>query len=243
MKNPALRALLSQAAAFLLVAAVLSPALDRMNLSPPLLFLALVQGFLASIPFLRRERWWIPIQLFFPIMVLVALSLRIAPYWFLMGFLLLGIIYWNTFRTRVPLYLTGKEVAMELLGRLPEGSFEFADLGSGLGGLLAMLAEEKPCGKFFGVEVAPLPFLIGKARCMTLPNCRMAWGGYERIDLSRFDFVYAFLSPVPMPGLFEKAEREMKPGSVLISNSFGVPGGEADETVIVGGNPLYFWIM
>ncbi|MHB1300055.1 MAG: class I SAM-dependent methyltransferase [Burkholderiales bacterium] len=243
MKNPALRALLSQAAAFLLVAAVLSPALGGMNWSPPRLLLALVQGFLASIPFLRRERWWIPIQIFFPVMVLLALSLRIPSYWFLIGFLLLGIIYWNTFRTRVPLYLTGSEVAMELLGRLPEGGFEFADLGSGLGGLLAMLAKNKPCGNFFGVEVAPLPFLIGKARCMTLPNCRMAWGSYERIDLSRFDFVYAFLSPVPMPGLFEKAKREMKPGSVFVSNSFDIPGEEADETVIVGGKALYFWRM
>ncbi len=243
MKNPALLALLSQSASFLLVAAVLSPAFDRMGWNPPLLLLALVQGFLASIPFLRRERWWIPIQLFFPIMVLVALALRISPCWFLIGFLLLGIVYWNAFRTRVPLYLTGREVVMELLERLPEGSFEFADLGFGLGGLLAMLAKEKPQGKFFGVEVAPLPFLIGKARCMSLPNCRMEWGSYEKIDLSGFDFVYAFLSPVPMPGLFEKAKREMKPGSVFVSNSFGVPGTEADETVIVGGNALYFWRM
>ncbi len=210
--------------------------------TPPLLP-GLLQGLLASIPFLRRERWWIPIQICFPIMVLVALSLRISSHWFLMGFLLLGIIYWNTFRTRVPLYLTGREVAMELLARLPEGNFEFADLGSGLGGLAAVLAKEKPCGRFFGVEVAPLPFLIGKARCMHLPNCRMAWGSYERIDLSGFDFVYAFLSPVPMPGLFEKARREMKPGSVFVSNSFGVPGEKADETVVVGGRTLYFWKM
>ena len=214
-----------------------------MGWSPPLPLLALAQGFLAAIPFLRRERWWVPIQLFFPIMVLVALSLRIFPTWFLMGFLLLGIIYWNTFRSRVPLYLTGKAVAMELSGRLPEGSFEFADLGFGLGGLLAMLAKEKPGGKFFGAEVAPLPFLIGMARCMNLPNCRMAWGSYQRIDLSGFDFVYAFLSPVPMPVLFEKAKREMKPGSVFVSNSFGVPGWEADETVVVGGRALYFWRM
>lgn len=210
--------------------------------TPPLLP-GLLQGLLASIPFLRRERWWIPIQICFPIMVLAALSLRISSHWFLMGFLLLGIIYWNTFRTRVPLYLTGREVTMELLARLPEGNFEFADLGSGLGGLAAALAKEKPCGRFFGVEVAPLPFLIGKARCMHLPNCRMAWGSYERIDLSGFDFVYAFLSPVPMPGLFEKARREMKPGSVFVSNSFGVPGEKADETVVVGGRTLYFWKM
>jgi hypothetical protein len=51
------------------------------------------------------------------------------------------------------------------------------------------------------------------------------------IDLSEFDVVYAFLSPAPMERLFEKVRREMKPGSIFISNSFMVPGESPTETV------------
>lgn len=214
-----------------------------MGWQPPFVLLALIQGLLASLPFFRRDRWWIAIQILFPPLVLFALSLRMNADWFLVGFILLGIVYWNTFRTRVPLYLTGREVGMAILARLPEGSFEFADLGSGLGGLVAMLAKTKTSGRFYGIEIAPLPFLVGRARCMNLANCRMEWGGYEKTDLSRFDFVYAFLSPIPMKALFEKAKREMKPGSVFVSNSFEVPGIEADEILEAGGRLLYFWKM
>ncbi len=38
-----------------------------------------------------------------------------------------------------------------------------------------------------------------------------------------YDVVYAFLSPAPMPRLWEKAGIEMAPGAMLISNSFVVP--------------------
>ena len=44
-----------------------------------------------------------------------------------------------------------------------------------------------------------------------------------RADLAGYDVVYAFLSPAPMPALGEKAKREMRPGSLLVSNSFAVP--------------------
>jgi hypothetical protein len=44
------------------------------------------------------------------------------------------------------------------------------------------------------------------------------------MPIAGFDVVYAFLSPVPMPRLWAKACEEMKEGSLLISNSFEVPG-------------------
>ncbi len=207
------------------------------------MLLAFLQGCLASLLFLRQDRWWIPIQILFPPLVLIVLSLNLNANWFLAAFLLLSVVYWNAFRTRVPLYLTGREIESEILERLPESGFEFADLGSGLGGLVGGLAKQKQDGKFFGIEIAPLPYLVGKARCRKLPNCKMAWGSYDKTDLSRFDFVYAFLSPVPMQALYDKAKREMKPGSLFVSNSFEVPGIDADEVVDVGGKRLYFWRM
>ena len=47
-----------------------------------------------------------------------------------------------------------------------------------------------------------------------------------------------------MPGLRDKALREMRPGAWLISNSFAIPEVEADLVLEVGdwrGSRLYAW--
>jgi hypothetical protein len=64
------------------------------------------------------------------------------------------------------------------------------------------------------------------------------------MDLSQHDVVYAYLSPVPMALLWRKVRKEMHPGSILISNSFVVPGIEPEITLKLGdfgGSTLYLW--
>ena len=75
-------------------------------------------------------------------------------------------------------------------------------------------------------------------------NVRLRYGDYRSFDLAPYDVIYCFLSPVPMPALFEKARLEMPPGSLLISNTFIVPDRLADETVDVGDGRqtrLFLW--
>ena len=239
MKAPsALGALFAQIAALAL--SLLPVLFGRWH--PSLFVFALTEGLFAALFSVKMERWWIPIQLVFLPMAVVVSSFRLDPDFFLFGFVALFVVFWNA-HGRVPLFLTGKTVLKEISERLPEGQFLFADLGSGLGGVLSRLARARPDGKYFGIENAPLPFAVGWARCLGLSNCVMKWGSFEKADLAAFDFVYAYLSPVPMPALYEKAKREMKQGSLLISNSFDVPGGDADEVVEAGGKTLYLWRM
>ena len=64
------------------------------------------------------------------------------------------------------------------------------------------------------------------------------------LDFSDYDVVYAFLSPEPMPALYEKVRREMKPGTRFVSNSFSVAEAPPDDTVIVGDRrrtKLHIW--
>ena len=73
-------------------------------------------------------------------------------------------------------------------------------------------------------------------------NITWRWDDLWATDLSRFDVVYAFLSPVPMPRLWEKVQKEMPPGSLFISNSFPVPGVTPDRVIEVPctpARPLY----
>jgi hypothetical protein len=87
-----------------------------------------------------------------------------------------------------------------------------------------------------GIESAPLNWLIAKLRLgVRGGKTDIRFGNLWDVDLSDFDIVYAYLSPAPMPRLWEKVCREMKPGSLFVSNTFliSTPDGNinADEIV------------
>ena len=108
------------------------------------------------------------------------------------------------------------------------------------------LARQRPDGHFTGIESAPLPFALAwlRLRFAGLANVKLLFGNYRSHGLGEYDVVYAFLSPVPMPDLFDQAKQEMKSGSLLISNTFDVPGHPADEAVEVADRrqtSLYLW--
>jgi hypothetical protein len=77
--------------------------------------------------------------------------------------------------------------------------------------------------------MAPLNWLVSRLRLGGKAKIRL--GSLWDEDLSAYEVVYAYLSPAPMAQLWEKAVREMRPGSLFISNTFAVPGVEPDETV------------
>lgn len=210
--------------------------------------LLLIQGVAAGLigRAARLPTWWLPIHAAFPLLVVLVSSLSIAPGWFLAAFLAMVAIYWSTFRTQVPLYLTGRQAVAILASRLPtDRACRFLDIGSGTGTVLAQLARQVPdTTELHGVELAPLPHAIARVRS------RLAGGRFTvrredfwRRDLGDYDVVYAFLSPVPMPALWRKVRSEMRPGSLFVSNTFTVPGVAPDETIAIGdgARTLYLW--
>lgn len=190
--------------------------------------------------------WWIFINLVFVPLIITTLAFNISSLWFLLFFVCLLLIYGKTYKTQVPLHLSSKGVNIALESLLPkQGQFSFIDLGSGCGGLLNNLASAHKNGSFYGIESAPLPFLISKIRNIfqTLP-CKIFWGDFWKHDLSKYDVVYAYLSPVPMESLWNKARNEMHPGSLLISNTFMIPGVAPDKSIQLNGfsnSTLYLW--
>ncbi|MBI5430311.1 MAG: class I SAM-dependent methyltransferase [Nitrosomonadales bacterium] len=246
---PSIIALLLQLAAFAL--AVLT--LRLLDLHPAPLVFALLCGSLAA-AFSRiagLARWWQLMQLLFVPALVLMLALNIPPEIFLAAFLILLVVYWSTFRTQVPLYLSSDKVWHALESRLPPPSpatpgFRFIDLGSGLGGVLTHLAKARPDGHYSGVESAPLPFLWSWLRTRGYRNCEVRWGSLWDCDLAQYDAVFAYLSPVPMERLWRKARAEMRPGSVFISSTFAVPDQTAHQTLQVDDlhrSTLLIWRM
>lgn len=210
--------------------------------------LALLHGTIAAtISYaLNMPKWWLPIHLAFTPALIATSTLSISPIWFLAGFLILILSQGKTFQTQVPLYLSSNEAAKRLASLLPqEKRFSLIDVGCGCGGLLSQLSKTQSKGHFFGIEAAPIPYLLSKCRVMMrAPNCNVQWGDFWKHDLAPYDVVYAYLSPIPMESLWQKACKEMRPGSLFISNSFIVPGIEPEQTMELNdmtGSTLYMW--
>ncbi|QDX82560.1 hypothetical protein B9N43_15750 [Denitratisoma sp. DHT3] len=206
---------------------------------PPLwtfpLAAALVQGACAALAGYKLESpsWWIPIHIAFTPLLLLGARLPIAPTWYLGAFALLLMIFWRTDQSRVPLYLSTQATAESIKGLLPPHPCSVIDLGCGNGQLLKRLALMRPDCTFRGIEHAPLTWLWARINTAGRTNVRIHLGNFWHTDLSPFETAYAFLSPVPMAKLWQKAQSEMRPGSRLISNSFAIPDTPPAEIVAV----------
>jgi hypothetical protein len=228
---PIFPAILAQILAFLLVLAIV-PVINL--IAPPQFMVGLgfiLQALLAAgVSFLLRlQVWWLWIAALFPLALYLGLNLGDVPAWpFAAGFALVYLFFSNTARERVPLYLSNRQTKQALCQLMRDrGANRFIDLGCGFGGVVRTVAGDGHTAS--GVETAPMAFLIAHVLSSLKRRGTILRRDLWTVDLSDVDVVYTFLSPEPMPALYKKAKAEMKPGSLLVSNSFAVEGIEPQE--------------
>lgn len=209
---------------------------------------AVIQGVIAMriAFFAGAASWWMGLHVAFAPTAVWANTLALAPVWWGGAFVVLLAAFGATFRTQVPLFLTAPKVRYAL-GELldPVRSVRIIDLGCGLGSVITALKRMRPECECHGVELALLPYLVSRLRGARR-GCRIERRDLMSVDLSRYDVVYAFLSPAPMPQLWAKAQREMRPGSRFVSLAFAVPDVPADRVIAVGPKSrhmLHVWTM
>jgi len=245
-----LQSLVIQGVAVLL-AVLLNPLLPILfSYQPALWQLALAQGAIAAgLSYVwRQPAWWPPLHFGFIPATMLAQQASVPAWVYLAAFLLLVLFYWSTFRTRVPLYLSGRKAWQAVTPLLPQTqAFRFIDLGSGLGGVPFYLEPRFPQGRFYGTEVAPAPWLISRLRAgLKRSRVRFMRRDYASLDLAEFDVVFAFLSPAAMPALWQQAQAQMCSGSLFISLSFAVDTRQPDHVVALAEgarHTLYAWRM
>jgi SAM-dependent methyltransferase len=133
-------------------------------------------------------------------------------------------VYWSSFRTQVPLFLSNPQTAAAVAELLPRDyPTRLLDLGSGTG---ALLRPRPPAPRLplRGHRSGPAPYLLSRLLSRRQPNIALARGDFWKLPWADYDLVYAFLSPVPMAEVWRKATEELRPGSLLVSNSFPVEG-------------------
>ncbi len=230
---PILRAFVAQALAFAILVA-----LARLGLRCTPLIWVLLQAVLAV--FLSQgldlSLRWVFMQATLPFLVRALWGAPIPGWVYLSLFLLLALVFGGGMLTRVPLYHASHDAWEKLEGLLPDQpDLRFVDLGCGFGGPVAHLAKLRPDAVFLGVEASPFTWLVAWLRCLRHRNAHIRLGSLWRTDLAHIDVAYAFLSPVPMPALWAKVQREMRKGTRFISHSFEVPNQTPHRVIPVKG--------
>ncbi|HET9114302.1 MAG TPA: class I SAM-dependent methyltransferase [Burkholderiales bacterium] len=221
------------------------PSLQTMTLGMAVVLQGIVAALISR--WLRLAPWWWLLQLLFPPALFIALTLHLPSYLSLAGFIVLWLWYGPAFRTQVPFYPSSRMTWQSLTPYFPpDRTFKLIDIGSGTGGMLLNLAARYPDSEFLGVELAPLVWCVSWIRArLRRSRAKFVCIDYMAVDFSGCDFIFAYLSPAAMPALWEKARREMRPGSVLFSNEFGIQSQEPDVIIRRAGTraPLFVWYM
>jgi len=127
--------------------------------------------------------------------------------------------------------------------RLPDGTVY--ELGSGWGGLAISLARVYPKHAVEGLEASPLPWLASRLRCARGPrNLRFRYADFMKRDLSGAALVVCYLAGPQMRKLAPKLAAEMRPGTLVLSHTFQLPGWRPADTVIADDiyqSPVYLY--
>lgn len=245
-KSVGLKALLVQLISLVFSFSVVLSCRQFFEFRPEILHFLIAHGILAASVslYLRFDWWWALIQVIFPLSIFGFLLQDIPSYVYLIALLGFSLLFWSTFKTQVPYYPSKSGLLSPLAQLLPKGrEFNFIDLGSGMGGLLFDLSARFEMGYFFGIEYAPLPWLISRLRQVAKrARVDIHYGSFFDCHLSKFDVVFCYLSPAAMTAVWEKVKNEMRPGTLFLSYEFIVPAVvpdivlniEAEETLLYG---------
>jgi len=118
--------------------------------------------------------------------------------------------------------------------KIAQKSLNFVDLGSGDGRVVFRAARENIFAKSIGYEINPALHLFANFRRLITPQYWNSTSFYMRdiwkIQLYQYDVVAVYgLAPI-MDKLGKKLEKELQPGSIVVSNVFSIPGWKVSNT-------------
>ena len=112
-------------------------------------------------------------------------------------------------------------------------------MGSGDGRVVFRAAREGLFDKSVGYEINPALHIFANFRRLITPrywtNTQFYMRDLWKIPLHQYDVVAVYgLSPI-MQRLGTKLEEELKPGSIVVSNVFAIPGWRVSDASASGG--------
>ena len=139
-----------------------------------------------------------------------------------------GALYVSTSRVRISAFLDA--VPMKA-GQL------LVDIGCGDGRVLRQVRRRYEV-RAVGYELNLLAYVKAKLLCFGRKNIQIRWRNFWTVDLSDADVVFCYLFPDVMRNLAAKLKSDLKPGAVVVSCNFHLPGF-SPERVLRPGNSLH----
>lgn len=149
------------------------------------------------------------------------------------GLLFAASIVWTTLRVGISPMPSSAKATRAILDLIPGSAGErIAELGSGWGGLALAVTSHRPKARVVAYELSLLPWVwsIGVARLMGRREIEFVRRDFFDADLGDTDVVLCYLFPGAMERLAERLGH-LKAGSIIISNTFRLPGWQTDEVV------------
>ena len=145
-------------------------------------------------------------------------------FFFLLGFLAitLSIVFSSLFYGISPMP-TNRKTQKKLVQILEKISpKKLVDLGSGWGSLCLEIAKKCPKTSVTGYEASFFPWLV--SLLFRSESRRFFWKNFFKEPLEEYDVIVCYLYPGAMKKLRDKLEKECKKDTVIVSNTFQIPG-------------------
>lgn len=139
-----------------------------------------------------------------------------------------GALYVSTARVRIKAFLSAVSMTPDQI---------LVDLGCGDGRVLRQ-ANKRYGLHAIGYEINLLAYLKARSLCLFKPGIRLVLKNFWQADISQADVVYCYLYPDVLKRLALKLSTELKPGAVVVSGNFPLPGWRPSEVLTIA-RPLY----
>ena len=146
-----------------------------------------------------------------------------------------GALYVSTSRFRISAFMDAVPMRP---GQL------LVDIGCGDGRVLRKV-RNRYGARAIGYEVNLLAYLKAKLLCLGLKEVAVKWRNFWTADLSGADVVFCYLFPDVMWDLAVKLKSDLKPGAVVVSCNFDLPGFTPQQILRPGNSlnndPIYVY--
>jgi hypothetical protein len=133
-----------------------------------------------------------------------------------------------------PYIRTGKKLIYRVIDEIDfKENAKVYELGSGDGRFLRALAKKKKV-QAVGFENFILPFTISRiAGFLTKSKVDIRYQDLFKADLADADYIFCYLIPKQMDKLEIKLQKELKPGTLIISNTFKFKNWPLEKQIII----------
>ncbi len=158
-----------------------------------------------------------------------------------------GSIVVTTLRIGISPMPSSPQACKAIRSLIPENTTgSIVDLGSGWGNIVFFLSRAFPKARVTGIELSWIPWLFSHSLHFVRkqPNLKLERNDFRKVDLADVSIVVCYLFPAGMKQLQEKLQRELKPGTIVISNTFQVAGWTPQKTLFLRdlyNTPIYFY--